>query len=87
MLRFAGKKEKDGMTRYMYRTDMSVIDLFKSLRDASSRSMLFIRDAKYSLPNPEYEEWVATSSDPMSDAGSEEVNQLFLPARQRRGYG
>ena len=69
MLRFAGKKEKDGMTRYMYRTDMSVIDLFKSLRDASSRSMLFIRDAKYSLPNPEYEEWVATSSDPMSDAG------------------
>lgn len=69
MLRFAGKKEKDGMTRYMYRTDMSVIDLFKSLRDASSRSMLFIRDAKYSLPNPEYGEWVATSSDSMSDAG------------------
>ena len=69
MLRFAGKKEKDGMTRYMYRTDMSVIDLFKSLRDASSRSMLFIRDAKYSLPNPEYGEWVAASSDSMSDAG------------------
>ena len=57
------------MTRYMYRTDMSVIDLFKSLRDASSRSMLFIRDAKYSLPNPEYGEWVAASSDSMSDAG------------------
>lgn len=69
MLRFAGKKEKDGMTRYMYRTDMSVIDLFKSLRDASSRSMLFIRDAKYSLPNPEYGDWVAASSDPMSNAG------------------
>lgn len=69
MLRFAGKKEKDGMTRYMYRTDMSVIDLFKSLRDASSRSMLFIRDAKYSLPNPEYSEWVAASSDPMSNVG------------------
>lgn len=69
MLRFAGKKEKDGMTRYMYRTDMSVSDLFKSMRDASARSMLFIRDAKYSLPNPEYQEWLSASEDSMEDAG------------------
>ena len=68
MLRFAGKKEKDGMTRYMYRTDMSVADLFKSMREASSRSMLFIRDAKYSLPNPEYQEWVNESGGSV-DAG------------------
>lgn len=54
------------MTRYMYRTDMSVSDLFKAMRDASARSMLFIRDAKYSLPNPEYQEWLDTSNDPLS---------------------